>query len=408
MGITKNQHYVSRGILKHFADDQKKTFELYIEKKIISKKAIDSVMAQNYVYEHPALGTNTLELFFAKIEGQLISWLDKALEVLEREYEDDANCEKYVNDMKKAMPIFVMFYFRSGAMLYEYSFSSENPKLDRVERMIFNIFNDRFINGLCRTINECYSTAILVDEQERFIISDQYMSTVALKYKNKFSNASNRQIGMRDTMILLPLSAKYYVVFYQGRKPEFIRENKFNVINNDSAEKLNSVIFQNSYVKCVGKNQEILEKVKDSDLSTYSPTKNIMIYNDGTIKDFIVKREVFWYDEDKDLSLNSIQYISDYLQKIKGKIGRNSLCICGSGKKYKYCCQEKYELSKAIYFNFKNQKTISYDVSGCIIHEEGIQEYAGKIENLRNKQDKQVLEQMQKIVNEHKNSNTEG
>ncbi|MDE5545370.1 MAG: SEC-C domain-containing protein, partial [Malacoplasma sp.] len=27
--------------------------------------------------------------------------------------------------------------------------------------------------------------------------------------------------------------------------------------------------------------------------------------------------------------------IFDYILKIKGKIGRNSKCICGSGKKYK-------------------------------------------------------------------------
>lgn len=101
MGKTKNQHFVSRGILKHFADDQKKTYELYIEKNIISKKAIDNVMAQNYVYEHPALRANSLENFFARIESQLISWLDKVLAVLEHEYEDKANCEKFVNDMKK-------------------------------------------------------------------------------------------------------------------------------------------------------------------------------------------------------------------------------------------------------------------------------------------------------------------
>lgn len=30
--ITKNQHYVSQGILKHFSDEQNKVFELFIEK----------------------------------------------------------------------------------------------------------------------------------------------------------------------------------------------------------------------------------------------------------------------------------------------------------------------------------------------------------------------------------------
>lgn len=45
MNVTKNQHYVSQGILKHFADDKKKTYEMYIEKKIISKKSIVSTMS---------------------------------------------------------------------------------------------------------------------------------------------------------------------------------------------------------------------------------------------------------------------------------------------------------------------------------------------------------------------------
>lgn len=40
---------------------------------------------------------------------------------------------------------------------------------------------------------------------------------MALSYKNKFSNASNRQIGMKDIMVLIPLSAKFYVVFYHEK-----------------------------------------------------------------------------------------------------------------------------------------------------------------------------------------------
>lgn len=401
MGITKSQHYVSKGVLKHFADEHKKIFELYIDKGIISKKAIDGVMTQNYAYEHPTLETNSLENFFAQIESRLISWLDKVLDVLESQCKEGADCNKYINDLKRVMPLFLMFYFRSGALLYEYSFSSENPKLERVERLIFNIFDDKYIRGLCKTVNECYETAILVDEQERFLISDQYLSTVALKYKNKFSNASNRQIGMKDTMILLPLSAKFYVAFFQGRQPEFIVKDKFNFIDDSAVYKINSIIFQNSYVKCAGKEQQLLENVRDEVLTTYSPTKCIMQYKDGTIKDFITKKEVFWYDEDRDLNDNSIQYMGDYLQKIKGKIGRNDLCICGSGKKYKYCCQRKYELSNAIYLNLINKEGANYNIPGCTMHEEGIQVYAGKIENFKNKEDKDILERMQKITQEY-------
>ena len=38
--ITKNQHYVSRGIQKQFADTKKKVYELFIEKDNLSKKTM--------------------------------------------------------------------------------------------------------------------------------------------------------------------------------------------------------------------------------------------------------------------------------------------------------------------------------------------------------------------------------
>ena len=51
IGLTK-KHYVSQGILKHFADQQKKIYELFIEKNIVLKKCIVDTMSQNYVYVH--------------------------------------------------------------------------------------------------------------------------------------------------------------------------------------------------------------------------------------------------------------------------------------------------------------------------------------------------------------------
>ena len=38
LSITKKQHYVSQGVLKHFADEQRKTYELFIDKNLVSKK----------------------------------------------------------------------------------------------------------------------------------------------------------------------------------------------------------------------------------------------------------------------------------------------------------------------------------------------------------------------------------
>ena len=69
IGITKKQHYVSQGILKHFADQQKKIYELFIDKSIVTKKSIVDTMSQNYVYEHSKIEKNSIEDLFAKFES---------------------------------------------------------------------------------------------------------------------------------------------------------------------------------------------------------------------------------------------------------------------------------------------------------------------------------------------------
>ena len=35
---------------------------------------------------------------------------------------------------------------------------------------------------------------------------------------------------------------------------------------------------------------------------------------------------------------HEIKWLSPYGKTRRGKVGRNSLCSCGSGKKYKKCC----------------------------------------------------------------------
>ena len=72
--MTKNQHYVSKGIIKHFADEHKKTYELFIEKGGIYKTDISQTMSQNCVYEHPEIETNTIEDFFANYEKKNYSY----------------------------------------------------------------------------------------------------------------------------------------------------------------------------------------------------------------------------------------------------------------------------------------------------------------------------------------------
>ena len=68
---------------------------------------------------------------------------------------------------------------------------------------------------------------------------------------------------MKETMLLLPLSAKYYVIFFSGNKPKYILKNTFNYIDDSVLQEINDVIYQNSYVKCVGKSEEKINRLNN-------------------------------------------------------------------------------------------------------------------------------------------------
>ena len=38
-----------------------------------------------------------------------------------------------------------------------------------------------------------------------------------------------------------------------------------------------------------------------------------------------------------------IKELEKTLPKLPRKVGRNERCVCGSGKKFKYCCIHKYQ-----------------------------------------------------------------
>ena len=145
MSTTKKQHYVSEGILKHFTDTNKKTYEIYMPKKIVSKKGISDTMSQNYVYEHSLLKKNSLEKTFAEIENKVFPILDKLITAIDTNKKND--CQYVLETIKGILPFLLIFYFRSGALLYEYTFNSnsDNLKLDRVERMLTNIVDKQYL-----------------------------------------------------------------------------------------------------------------------------------------------------------------------------------------------------------------------------------------------------------------------
>lgn len=147
--------------------------------------------------------------------------------------------------------------------------------------------------------------------------------------------------------------------------------------------------------------EKIFEKdgiISTDVFSTYRDGRQIgesaMKYSDGSIQDRIIKREVFFYEEDKDMNAHSFDYMSTYKTSIEGKIGRNDKCVCGSGKKYKKCCISKYEKAARILQDIYNQKNVDYTIPGARVVEDSILEYEGPQEKLKNKHDKDIIEKI--------------
>lgn len=153
-------------------------------------------------------------------------------------------------------------------------------------------------------------------------------------------------------------------------------------------------------MKCVGKYEDELHRVKDISVESTDPTKCIMQYSDGTIQDRILKREVFMYDADKDMNQHYVEYMVTYTQKIRGKVGRNDKCICGSGKKYKKCCMAKYEAAAHVMQGIENPKSVDYTLKGAVFTEESVLEYKGPEGEITNEKDKSILNEIKKIMNE--------
>jgi uncharacterized protein YchJ len=403
MQVTKKQHYISQGIIKLFTNSDKRVYELIVDGKKILNSEIINCMCQNYIYEHPELKTNTIENLFGKIESRFIPNVKDLIIQIDKFYGTNS---KDINAIKrkihKMLIWFLFFYFRSGALLTEYSSFSDNPRIERVERMLYNILDFSYLSKLALTIKKCYKFTILVSDDEHFIMSDQYISTAALAYKNNFLNGSNRQIGLKDTLILIPLTSKYYIAFYNGNAPYYFIENRFCSLTADQVREINTVIYKNAYLKCLAKISMPLETVVQSQSIRKGARKSLALFDDNDVHSYVTKKEVYFYSIDEDLDENFIQYASDYITKIKGKIGRNSICICGSGKKYKNCCMQKYEKANKAWLDIKYKHT-NYSILGALVIERAIVDYYGPEAKMPEK-DLKKLDEIKNLIKQSKES----
>lgn len=337
--ITKNQHYVSQCITREFANGKEKLFEALLDhQKVIATNCRDS-MAESFTYEHSALKSNSLEHFFGKYETEmgvvLIELKEKILQ-----YEKGKTSINEIQALAgKHMKKFTLFYYKSGALLHEYQFELKE-KEDRIPYLLQKISDSRYLNELSKTLSNYYKFAVIKSREKEFLLSDQFLSTAALSIKGMFFNSSNRNIGLKDIVILIPVSSEYYLVYYDGKVPFEIVKDEFNDLTKEQIEVINSVIINNSYKKTVSLKREPLEQA----LQQYkykSPVGTIAGFKSGKSSGATIKKEVFFTNDVEELweIFRGHQWSKHYK-----RIERNEPCFCESGKKLKNCCIETVSL----------------------------------------------------------------
>ena len=367
--ITKKQHYVSQGLLRLFTNDGKHIYECMIPQHKVYRAKISDAMEENYTYEHPLLDENTLENTFASIES---TFIPQICAIVKDVIESQKSIDEIYTQISSLLEIFLLFYYRSGAVLAEFSYGindSEAKKRLRDRRLLEVITTRSYLKKLANSIRKGYQFSLLYSAMSQFVISDQYIATVALAYKNQFVNTSNRAIGMRETMILMPLSKCLYIVFFNGNAPDYIKQNQICKLTESETFQINKIIFHNSFKKCAGPSLELLDSLQKEKYASYGATQVFFGKDNGGVGGYTNKKEIFLYPDDEEICTHHIQYALKYreLREQHGKAHlRNVKCPCGSGRKFKTCCQSKYTRAFHAVEETQNPAMQNYHINGCI------------------------------------------
>lgn len=332
--ITKNQHYVPQSLLQHFTNTDDKLFEVLLREKRIYPTNKEKSMCETFTYEHEKLPVNTIEKYLCKIEGEVATQVKALLLVIEEIKQSRADIHAAKAIVEKTLNNFLLFYYRSGALLTEFS---SFKKEERISLMSQKILNHEYLEKLAGVIKDFYHFAI-IESSGDFLISDQFVSTSALRIKTQFFDLSNRHIGLNETLILIPISARYYIAYWNTKRDFFIEPEKINLLSEEEIRQINNAIINNSYVKCVGKKRERIEEV----LSTFKVSSPSQIFAGGNPSGFsmgsIKKKEVFFYEDERQ-AWELLEFMTFMFYK---DLKRNDICKCGSGKKFKRCHLDAY------------------------------------------------------------------
>lgn len=221
--------------------------------------------------------------------------------------------------------------------------------------MINTIFNMPYIDRISEILLTGYDFAIIKSYNEDFVLCDQFIATCSLKFMGRFLNLSNREIGLKNTVVLIPISKNYYAMFINGQLPYSfdIVLDCINELSESQTQIINSIVFNNSYEKCISLNEKEINQLEKKN-STFGDSMAIAKFNSGNSAAFKIKQEVFFTDDEYEM----YQYFETYEwsdKKFKN-CGVNSLCPCGNTKKYKKCCKNKVERCNRILYTMHYQQ----------------------------------------------------
>ena len=368
----KKQHYIAELFLWYFVNQDKKLFEVLLNEKKIYPATPSNSMCEMYTYEHKKLSTNTIENYFNRIETRIAPLLENiiiAIEKIEKEGGDLFIIKNLIEDL---LTDFLVFYYRSGALLTE--FSSINTE-DKIPLLSEKILDYDYINKLALSIKKFYKFAIIKSSGD-FLLSDQFISTSALRVKSQFFDISNRNIGLNETLILIPISSSYYIVYWDTKYDFLCKKDSINILSEENIKLFNYTIINNSYKKCIAQKKERLEEV----LSEYRAVSVMHVMagggEDGHFMGAIKKKEVFFYSEERDV----YQLLELATFTIYRDLCTYDMCACKSGKKFRWCHMNAYIRVQKIIKTFGNQDIDtwkSFLIQGIPVIERPIDKWSG-------------------------------
>lgn len=378
-----NQHYISRKLINLFSipNSEQQIYQLdtYAEKEYekLKKKSTKKVLCDEYAYETNNLAKNTLELIFAENEATLIPKIKEIVVLLEKKESINIIHKKVL----ELLIVFLSFYLKSGGNIADWGFSVDkgNKKEYTISRLISSLLKENYLRGLFSTIYNNYNFAIIQDNTESLVLCDHYIATASTDFKIAMSSPiSIGNIGLKNIIILIPLSSKYYIVFTDDANIG-IKFETINIISTEVRDNINRVIRSNAYRYIVGGNENILQELIKVPVLTNTPM--IMLFSGRNSKSgirVVKKPDVFYNIEDliKYFKMQQGANLPIWVRELKNEgkldIGRNDLCFCNSGKKYKKCCLfkiEDYYLKKIKSDEYVREQKIPTYYKNCVIED---------------------------------------